>query len=436
MQPNILYIIAHDLGRHLGCYGQRTVESPNLDALAAGGVMCTNYFAASIACSPSRGCIMTGRHAHSNGLVGLVNLGWDLPPEERTIVDELNDASYHTVQVGFQHERRDHKTNGYARSDDSHGRDRNFAEVVAAKVCDFLRIEANDRQPFYLNAGTFEVHLPFTRDVYEPADPDDVEVPPFLVDNANVRTELGRFHGSIKYLDKAVGEILRTLDETGLADNTIVIFTTDHGMDFPRAKATLFDPGIETALIVRAPRTTLNGPCEALLSNIDLTPTLLDMIGREVPEQMQGRSFWPLLDGREEAYEPRTEIFGERNYHGHYDPMRYVRTGRYKYIRSFEEGMPAVALSYVFSYKDGVPTAIWEGARDSLALFELPPGATGPRAPEELYDLIKDPYEQRNLAGSPEHAAVLDNMRARLERWMHETGDFLLTGDVPTPPPE
>jgi len=423
MQPNILYFIVHDLGRHLGCYGQRTVESPNLDALAAQGVTFTNYFAASIACSPSRGCIMTGRHAHSNGLIGLAHRGWDIGAEERTIVNELNDAGYHTAQVGFQHERRDREANGYAQLSPDHGRESNFAETVAADVCNFLRSEAKDKQPFYLNAGTFEVHLPFKRDVYEPADPDDVEVPPFLVDNANVRAELGRFHGSIKHMDKAVGEILRTLDETGLADNTVVIFTTDHGMDFPRAKATLFDPGVETALIVRAPGATLNGPCDALLSNVDLTPTLLDMIGRQVPERIQGRSFWPLLDGRGETHDPRTEIFGEKNYHVHYDPMRYVRTERHKYIRSFKDGEPALALSGDFLHNH------------STAWTELPPGATDPRAPEELYDLIEDPWEQHNLADSPEHAAILDDMRARLDRWMHETGDFLLTDEVPTPSP-
>lgn len=416
MRPNILYIIAHDLGRHLRCYGQRTVESPALDALAAEGVIFTNHFAAATPCSPSRGCIMTGRYAHTNGLVGLVNHGWDMPAEERTIVDELNDAGTHTVHFGLQHERRDHEANRYA---DCRGGSA-LADEVAARVCDFLRTEAKSLQPFYLNAGTFEVHLPFDREVYQPADPADVDVPRFLLDNPDVRTELARFHGSIKHLDAAVGEILRTLDETGLAENTAVIFTTDHGMAFPRAKSTLFDAGIGTALIIRAPGATLRGPCEALLSNIDLAPTLLDMLGREIPSRMQGRSFWPLLTDRDEAHLPRTEVFSEKNYHNRYDPTRCVRTERYKYIRSFA---PALAIP--------LPRDIAE----SIAARELLPGARAPRAPEELYDLVDDPHERRNLVRSLNHTEVLADLRHRLDRWMRDTADFLVTGDAPTPPP-
>ncbi len=416
MRPNILYIIAHDLGRHLRCYGQRSVETPALDRLAAQGVIFTNHFAASTPCSPSRGCIMTGRYAHTNGLVGLVNHGWDMPAEERTIVDELNDAGIHTVQLGFQHERRDYDAYRYADC----RRGSHFADEVAARVCDFLRTEAGDRQPFYLNAGTWEVHLPFDREVYQPADPATVDVPPFLPDNPDVRTELARFHGSIKHLDDAVGEILRTLDETGLAQNTAVIFTTDHGMAFPRAKSTLFDPGIGTALIIRAPGAVLRGPCEALVSNIDLAPTLLDMIDQGAPGTMQGRSVWPLLAGRDEAYLPRTEVFSEKNYHNRYDPTRSVRTERYKYIRTFGPA-PAIPLP--------------RDMRRSIAANHLAPGAVPRRASEELYNLVDDPHERRNLVRTLNHTELVADLRARLDRWMRDTADFLLTGDAPTPPP-
>ncbi|HID29629.1 MAG TPA: sulfatase, partial [Desulfobacterales bacterium] len=249
MSPNILYIICHDLGQQLSCYGDQSVTSPNLDRLAEEGVRFENYFCAATPCSPSRGCIMTGRYAHNNGLTGLVNAGWDMPERETTIVDYLNEAGYNTYQIGFQHERRDPLKNRYKHSES----DIAGCEVVADRVAEFLRAAAVKEQPFYLNTGFSEVHLPFDRKEYVPDNPDDVYVPSYLPDNKYVRQELANFHGSIKFMDEAVGKIVRALNESQLGKNTVVIFTTDHGMAFPRAKSTLYDSGIKTALIMKFP---------------------------------------------------------------------------------------------------------------------------------------------------------------------------------------
>lgn len=412
MRKNILQFICHDLGRELRCYGNESIKSPRLDALAEEGVLFSNHFCASTPCSPSRGCIMTGRYAHCNQLIGLVNRGWDTPEGEETIVDYLNGAGYETWHFGFQHERKDPAKNRYGHE---HGGPA-AVELAGAKLIEWLESPDARKGPWYANIGTAEVHLPFDREKYTFADTADVNVPPFLPDNPDVRLELARFHGAVRYMDDWVGRILDALDRSGLAEKTLFIFTTDHGAAFPRAKSTLYDPGIGTALIMRFPAEAAVGPGsrDELLSNIDLVPTLLEIIGAPIPDEVQGRSFWPLLTGAE--YEPRKEVFSEKSFHDVYDPMRSIRTRRFKYIRSFEEvkNLP-------------LPTDI---AR-SIASNELRPDAHDPRPPEELYDLQQDPAEERNLAEDPAHKLVKDELAGRLEEWMKSTGDFL-----PGPQPE
>lgn len=413
-RPNILHIIPHDLGRRLGCYGHDDVASPNLDRLAGESVRFQNCFTASPPCSPARGCLMTGRYAHCNGEVGLVNRGFDLPEGERTIVDHLSDAGYFTANIGLQHERSDPRQNHYQYDD----HESNDCEVVAEKVAAFL----SDRggapgRPFYLNAGFFEVHLPFDRPEYEADDPARVIVPPYLPDNRWVREELGRFHGSIRFMDQAVGRILGSLAGAGLDDDTLVMFTTDHGMAFPRAKSTLYDPGIEIALIMRPPGGIGGRVARQLISSVDIAPTLLEVAGVSPPAGIQGRSFLPLLEG--ESWEPHEAVFSEKNYHDTYDPVRCVRTERYKYIRSFEL-RPNLIL----------PADI----RRSRASNEMWPWADEPRPAEELYDLSADPWEMENLADRAEYADVCSELRDRLARWMEETEDPLLSGPIPAPP--
>jgi len=417
-RPNILHFICHDLGQELHCYGNPTVESPRLDALAAEGVRFSRFFAASTPCSPSRGCIMTGRYAHSTGLIGLVNRGWDLPDREKTLVDHLNEAGYETWHFGLQHERKDPARNRYAHEIGA-GRPV-WIEAAGADVIRFLGSADARRGPWYLNIGTFEVHLKFNRPLYVAADPAKVHVPSYLPDDPDVRLELARFHGAIRFMDLWIGHLLDALDRTGLREDTAFLFTTDHGAAFPRAKSTLYDSGIGTALIGRFPERlgVRPGTCGALLSNIDLAPTLLEMVGAPVPPEVQGRSFWPLLAGR--PCEPRAEVYSEKSFHDRYDPMRCIRTDRYKYIRSFEN-VPNLPLP-----KDIL---------DSIASRPLRPDALQPRPPEELYHLEADPGEEHNRAADPALRAVRDRLASRLEAWMRDTGDFL-PGPMPPPPPE
>jgi len=418
MRPsNILHIIVHDLGAHLNCYGRQDVSSPNLDRLAGKGIRFARCFTASPPCSPARGCLMTGRYAHANGLIGLTHRGFDLPDGERTIVDHLNDAGYLTAHIGFQHERSDPLANRYQYND----QESIWCQEVTPRAVSYIdRLATRREAPFYLNIGFQETHLPFDRPEYRPADPGDVVVPPWLPDNTWVRDELARFHGSIRCMDECVGSILETLASSGLDETTFVMFTTDHGMAFPRAKATLYDPGIETALIMRMPAG--DGPAGVvapeLISSVDIAPTLLEIAGAPVPGAVQGRSFRGLLTG--DSYEPRECVFSEKNYQDIYDPTRCVRTGRFKYIRSWTP-QPRITISKDMIWESGVTRGMM-------------PWAAEPRPAEELYDLSADAYETTNLAESPEAAGIRGYLRDRLEEWMSDTGDPLLRGDVPRPP--
>ena len=421
MKPNILYFIVHDLGQHLACYGDGTIPSPNLDRLAAEGVKFTHFFGASTPCSPARGCRMTGRYSHDQGLMGLVNRGWDYPEPRRSIVHDLNEAGYFTQLVGFQHESSNVDELGYQAVSEHPERPRHRADKVADEAIRFLASDAAARQPFFLSMGTFEVHLPFDKEEYVPDDPADVALPGFLPDNEVTRGEMAKFHGSIRFMDEQFGRIMTALDASPMRDNTIVVFTTDHGMAFPRAKSTLYDSGIGVALIVRMPK-SLAGPrgvCDELLSGIDLRPTLCELAGAEIDPDVQGRSFAALLTGSGD-YVSRAEVFSEKNFHDCFDPIRCIRTDRYKHLRSFSE------------------TTNLPLPQDILRTFppeSLRGDAFDPRPAEELYDLQADPGEENNLAGSPDHAAVLDDLRGRLQRWMEETNDPILSGEqIPYPP--
>ena len=416
--PNILLIITHDLGTRLNCYGETSVQTPALDALAEGGVRFENHFCTAPFCSPSRGSIITGKYPHSNGLMGLVNLGWGLPEPNTTMAQILASTGHETFLFGLQHEVKDPKR---LESYFHHVSDRSLGcscDDVAALVIDFLKARGKEKaKPFYARVGFSEVHRPYER--YKPDDPESVIVPPYLQDTPGVRQDIAMFHGSIRRMDEAVGSILNTLENSGLSENTIVVFTTDHGIAFPRAKATLYDPGLRTTLIIRWPEGIAGGrTIRELISNIDLLPSLLDAVGIPVPNDVEGRSFWHLLSGGE--YTPNEQIFAEKNTSPD-DIKRCIRTEHYKYIRNYDDG-PIINL----------PTDI----EASLTRRDMGDDHLATRPTAELYDLIEDPLEMNNLAGRPEIREVENELALRLDKFLTETNDPILHGAIPRPPEE
>lgn len=413
--PHIMCITCHDLGRFLGCYGVTTVQTPSLDALAAAGVRLTRAFTTAPQCSPSRSALATGRYPHANGVMGLTHdqFGWDLNPAEQTIGTLLREQGYETHLFGLQHITADLGRLGF---DVVHSR--GLGPVVSDEVSVFLA-QTNAERPFYLEVNLEEPHRPFDQGAVAPDASRGVTIPPYIPASAAAEAEIAAFQGAIAAADQAVGRILAALDQAGLTAQTVVVFTTDHGIAMPRAKCTLYDPGLETALLIRWPDGGLGGgvTIPSLVSNIDLLPTLLAISGAPVPPSVQGRSFLPLLLGQ--PAQARQEIFAEKTFHSYYDPIRAIRTERYKFIRNFEA-----------AFLVEIPGDIQAGAivRADPSRYV---GATHPTV--ELYDLDDDPDEQANRAGDAAFAAIERDLDQRLWRWMEDTNDPLLSGPVASP---
>ena len=407
--PNIVLVITHDTGTHLSCYGA-DVATPHLDTLAAEGVQCDRAHCTAPQCSPSRASLITGLYPHTNGMMGLAHRGWELRPDVRCLPHDLADGGYTTYLFGFQHEAYKHPERlGYQHIDTSSIQ----ASAVAAKVCDCILSQPG--APFFIMAGFDETHRPFDRPGYDDDPPESVTVPPWLPDIPAVRTEIGQLNGMVKAVDRAVGEIRAAIARHPQANNTLFIYTTDHGIAMPRAKGMLYESGMRTALLMHWPAGFAGGQrVNDLLVNVDILPTLLDAAGLPTPSGLHGRTFLPLLRG--EPYRPHDHIFAELTWHDRYNPMRGVRTARYAYMRSF------ITAPLVY-----MPSDVLAGlAGQALAARYY--GSIRP--PEELYDLAADPLERTNLAGDPAHADEFARLRALMDGWMRATDDPLLHGPI------
>lgn len=419
-RPNVVMIITHDTGQHLGCYGAG-LATPRIDRLAKTGVRFENYFCTAAQCSPSRGSIMTGQYPHRNGLVGLAHIGWEFNPGCRTLPMILGDAGYETYLAGVQHETSRPETLGYGHIVPCNGAGEvGISSGRAADVTDALLSPlgemADAENPFFASVGFVETHRPFNTPGYDSDSPEDVTPLPWLPDRPGIREDVAGLNGQAYEVDRNVGRIVDRLEEVGVREDTLVIFTTDHGTAMPRAKGTCYDPGVKTAMIMSMPGRFHPAAVKTeLASNVDLLPTLCDLVGHATPDDIDGRSFLPLLEER--SYEPRSDVVLEMTWHDRYNPMRAIRTTRYKYIRNFGRRPLVYLPSDVYLERAG------EEMRDEYYAWRRPE--------EELYDLCADSLERTNLAGEPRCAEVLCNLRDRVFEWMRRSNDRLLDGDWP-----
>jgi arylsulfatase A-like enzyme len=412
-RPNILFIITHDTGRHLGCYG-RYAPSPNLDKLAEEGVRFTQAFCTAPQCSPSRASVLTGLMPHRHGLIGLAHRGFRLLNDVPLLPKLLSQAGYSTHLFGLQHETTWERVSelGYQHV---HRPDGLSCLKVAPLLLDFLSKEPP--QPFFASVGFTETHRPFPKLERTPS---QVKVPPFLPDEPDVQRDIAELNEAVRRVDESVGQIVEALKKHRLWDNTLLIFTTDHGVAFPGAKATLFDPGIEIGLIMHGPDEFSGGEViDAMVSNADLMPTLCEVAGVEPPAEIDGKSLLPLVRGEVKKLHER--IFVELTYHAAYDPMRGVRTERFKYIRSFAKR------------PFWLPPNVDNGLTKDWYRHNRPEVFKMPRPKEMLFDLRSDPLERDNLVGKPEFEPVLNELRATLDRWMEATDDPIRLGHIRPP---
>ena len=414
-QPNIMIVHCHDLGQYLHCYGVPTVQTPNIDHLAGEGVRFTRMYATASMCSPSRGSLLTGQYPARNGLIGLCgkDYRWELTDPTRHLSHVLRRSGYHTALFGYQHETHDPKTLGF---DDLTCADfpnpRSWgnsmpADQRASDVAAFLKSETARKRPFYLQFGTMEAHTPYDWKACPPDSEKGTWIPPYcLVDTSDpeadkLKRHIAGLQGSLHRLDCAVGIVLDALRDSGLEDNTIVLFSSDHGPELPRAKWTTYDAATRIGFLMRWPAAGLSGgrDCDVLLSNIDFVPTLADWLNLDLNHDLDGRSFAQALQAdNPPADAVRDTVYGD-------------------FIYNLTYGMRTLTHSLSMNFRG------WYSGRDAGTVPFL-----------EVFDLTRDPYEQVSIADHPERADTC----ARLERqfWQHlkDTNDPVLKGDYGTPP--
>ena len=430
MRPNVVVFVSHDTGRFLNQYGYETVRTPNFGRLAEMGTTFSNAYCTTPLCAPARAALLTGLYPHQNGMMGLPGDtlgGWDLQRKERHLARVFRDAGYESVLCGFEHETRDFWSVGFESHLHGTGDWHNGGWPLAGageEIDGWLRgrsrsAESDERRteprPFYLQIGCQDTHREWSK-TGSPYSEHGVWKAPYLVESDEIDSEMAEQQGAINALDAGVGEVLDALERNDVLDDTILVFTTDHGIDFPRAKGTLFDPGVEVFLFVawtgggwKQGRT-----CESIVSHVDLYPTLLESCGIPVPDDCVGESLVPVLTGEADAHS-REAAYLEKTYHDNYDPMRAMRTSRYKYVLNFD----AQTL-----YDVRIATA----PRYNWFRFPFKKSSR-----EELYDLSTDPHESNNLASHESHEALRLDFKKRLAVWMRETNDPLLNGPVPSP---
>ena len=426
---NILYLHGHDAGRHISPHGH-SVETPHLAALAHEGVLFRNAHCAAPTCSPSRAALLTGRYAHEVGMLGLAHHGWGLNDPSQHLAPQLGKLGFETVLCGIQHEINHYhptpgKALGYEREITPAGDNATLPEQdehIAEAAADWLKARAktDSDRPFMLTAGFFMPHRPFLK-----ADPNFpyqdsryVEVPAHLPDVPAVRADVADYHASVAHFDRCVGTILQALETSGLAEDTLVVATTDHGIAFPGMKCSLTDRGTGVFLILRGPGFSGGQVVDGMVSHLDVVPTLAQALGHPIADTLTGKPLQSLASG--DLDEIHEHLFAEVTFHSSYEPMRSVRTSRYKFIRRFDPKQTTVQTTNCDQggTKAHLLTQGWDQQSVSA---------------HELYDLELDPNEQRNLTGDPTLAVVEQALAQRLDEWMTATDDPLLAGPIERP---
>jgi N-sulfoglucosamine sulfohydrolase len=456
---NVVLFVSDDHGQDAGCYGNKVIKTPHLDALALEGTLYRNAFCTTASCSPSRSVLLSGLHNHTNGQYSLqhgVHHG-NTFTSVQSLPAILSKNGYRTARMGKLHVEPVSVYSFQKVLPMGPGGARN-AVSMAEKCKEFIH---DKETPFFLYFCPTDPHRSGTvGDSPEHPDrfangpkypgvqeityaPKDVVVPSFLPDNAAVRAELAEYYQSVSRMDQGIGKLVQILKDEGQWDNTVFIYLSDNGIPMPGAKTTLYDPGMKLPLVVRAPGLKNRGVVsEAMISWVDITPTILDFAGikevkapplvqgnpdvpggkkkDDVTYAFQGRSFRRTLEGgRAEGW---NEVFGSHTFHEitMYYPMRAIRTDRYKLILNLAHQLPFPAAQDLYD------SATWQSVvkKDKEALYgKRRIGDYIQRPRYELYDLQNDPDEVVNLAEKPDAKKVFEELSARLKQFQKKTHD-------------
>jgi len=433
LKLNILLFTADDLHcNSVGCFGGKVPGlTPNLDDFAVEGLRFENAHVNVAICQPSRGVLATGLYGHNSGIMGFMHTERDIP----TIMQTLRNAGYLTGilgKVGHSTPRADYKWDFvHDQKELGNGRD---PELYYGYCKEFLARCRSEGKPFYFMVNSHDPHRPYhipgkpIEGAKEPSKtykPDEVEVPGFVPDLAGVREELSYYLNSVRRLDETFGKTMQALKESGLADNTLVMFLSDNGIAIPFAKCNAYLASTLTPWIVCWPGVVQRGTVDAehFISGIDFFPTVLEAVDLPIPKGLDGFSFLPLLKGGRQSGRDRVFTQIDMKAGGDAVPMRCVQNKRFGYIfspwadgkfwyRNNNEGLTMKAM--VEAAKEDPEIA------QRVKMFRY-------RATEELYDLRNDPDCLRNLVEESEHKDDLIKMQNELHEWMKETRDPLIT---------
>jgi len=418
-RPNILWITCEDTGPQLGCYGDAFARTPNLDALAAKGMIYSTVWSNAPVCAPARTAIITGVYPTSTGAEHMRSLV-PMPASMRMYPQLLREAGYYctnNVKEDYNLEKPGKVWDDSSRK--AHWKNRPpgvpFFAVFNHTVTHESRIRTRPHQFQH--------------------DPSKVRVPAYHPDTPEVRQDWAQYYDRVTEMDALAGANLRELDEAGVAEDTIVFFYGDHGPGMPRCKRSACDSGLHVPLIVYVPPKfrhlagkdyVAGGRSDRLVAFVDLAPTLLSLAGVRALQWMQGHAFMGPFAAAEQPY-----LYGLRGrMDERYDLVRSVRDKRYVYVRNFMPHLPAGQHNaYMF---ETPTTRIWKKLYDEGRLSPPKTFFWEPKPPEELYDLQNDPDEVKNLATSAAHQEILKRMRAALREHLLAVRDigFLPEGEI------
>jgi N-sulfoglucosamine sulfohydrolase len=409
-RPNIVWIVGEDLGPELGCYGDRTAMTPNIDRLAREGARFTRAFTHAPVCAPSRSGLITGQYPTTTGAHHMRSELIDPP---RTFTSYLRDAGYFVAWPGktdfnFKVPKEAFDTTADWRTNIPR---QPFFAYINFTVSHESQIRAGkaqrEKNTARLTPGEFR-------------DPAKMQLPPYHPDTPETRRDLANYYDVATAVDYLVGDVLATLETNGLSSNTVVVFFGDHGRGLPRSKRWVYDSGIHVPLIVRWPGQIQPGTVrEELVGFVDFAPTMLAIAGAPVPKDFQGQVFLGPKTAPERKY-----VFASRDRMDEApDRIRAVRSKQFKYIRNFRPELP---YAQRIDYMEEMPTMqVWRRLNHEGKLNETQRlffRLTKP--PEELYNVEADPHEVNNLAGQAKYEPVLKEMRAALDDWMRQTRDM------------
>jgi uncharacterized sulfatase len=428
-RPNIMIVIADDMTWH-DCepYGNRHIKTPNLARLARDGMCLDAMFTATAMCAPTRQQLYTGMYPVRNGAYPNHSKVY---PGTRSIAHHLKALGYRVGLIGKTHFGPPDSFPFEAVGRKGNKKGASNTNAIAAFV------NRDSKQPYCLIVASNEPHGPWNQGDASAYDADRLAVPPYLVDCPETRQAMTKYYAEITYLDGQVGECMKIVDASGRKDNTIVMFTSEQGTSFPSGgKWTCYDTGLKTAFIVRWPRKIQPGTRSAALAQyVDVSPTLIEAAGGH-PEEIEtgcpdahggkgfdGKSFLSVLLG--EAREHRRYVYGAHTTRGIIRgsacyPIRSVRSQRYKYIWNLNHES---VFYNVISTGPNTMLETWteRGKHNPKAAFLA--HRYQHRPAEELYDIQEDPFELNNRADDPARAAIKEELRAELLRWMAQQGD-------------